>query len=585
MEPSEESNQAEIIKRLRYKVARNPGDLDAGLLLGSVLYKTSHYEESASVFKSLLAQYPDHPQALLLLARTAARSGRVTDALNVLARAQEVSPDNPQVWQVATALAIEQRDWLELLRVARGWTGAHPDSREAWQAQSRAWFEESQFSEAIAAYERVLALEPENPSFLIDAARIAIAAHNYAGAQRHLDAAQKISPDSADLLYTLGRLYHLTGKLDAAEDCFRRVIALRPRFAPAYVELGTLCEGRLVNAEIRMIRQMFEDATVHPEYRVMLGFTLGNALDRREGSAEEAFAAWDAGNEINRRISEQEGIFYQPELVESELELLPELFRKLDYPLEHSVCEHPRPIFVLGMPRSGTTLIESILAAHSGVHGAGELPTLYDIHEELMGVARSQGVEAARELLRSEAAGWRQRYLAALPPVDGKPNVVDKQPLNYRSIGLIRMLFPESPIIYTRRSPMDVGFSIYRHKFSKNWPCAHRLADIGHYYGIHARLAACWEERHKGAIHSVDHAALVRDPEKRIRELLAYTGLEFEAACLSHHKTKRAVATFSAVQVQQPVSDAYSNRAARYADKLVPLRDALQRAGVDIPDA
>jgi tetratricopeptide (TPR) repeat protein len=550
-------------------------------MLGSALYKAGQYTESASAFRSLLDHHPDHPRALLLLARSVARSGDRTGALRVLARAQQVSPGTIQVWQVAAALAAEIRAWGELLRIARGWTSALPDSHEAWQALSRAHFEESRFSEATAAYERVLQLQPGNPSHLIGAARLAISAQDYEQARHHLDAASEIAPDSADLLYTLGRLHHLTGELEAAEDCCRRAIAARPGFATAYVELGALCEGRLDDTEIRTIRQLFDDQAVHPEYRVMLGFALGDALNRRKESAQ-AFEAWEKGNEINRKISEQEGFVYQSALIESELELLPAIFKDLVIEPAQPVAGHARPIFVVGMPRSGTTLVESILASHSTVHGAGELPTLYDIHEELMAVARHQGIEAARELVRNKATGWRDRYLAALPAANSKTHVVDKQPLNFRSIGLIRLLFPESPILYLQREPMDVGLSIYRHKFSKDWPCAHRLADIGHYYGIHARIFAHWQERHAESIHVVDYASLVRDPETRIRKLLAHVNLEFEMTCLAPHKTKRAVATFSAVQVQQPVSTDYSNRSACYEAGLAPLRDALRKAGIDV---
>ncbi|MGM0634062.1 MAG: tetratricopeptide repeat-containing sulfotransferase family protein [Pseudomonadota bacterium] len=583
MQQPESLSSHEIINRLRIKVARNPGDLDAGLMLGSALYKAGHYADSGAAFRSLLLHHPDHPRILLLLARSLARSGQSVDALQVLNRARQVSPDNPQVWQIAAALASDIRDWSELLRIARDWTTRHPGSLEAWQALSRAHFEESRFSEAITAYDRVLKLEPGNPSCLIGAARLAIAAHQYEQARHHLQTAQEISPDSAELLYTLARLHHLTGELETAEDFCRRAIAARPGFATAYVELGALCEGRLDDAEIVAISQLFNDQTVHPEYRVMLGFTLGDALDRRN-ECDQAFAAWDRGNEINRSLSEQEGFVYQPELIESELALLPGVFEDLEIELHGRDSGYPRPVFVLGMPRSGTTLIESILASHSTVHGAGELPTLYDIHEELMEVARGQGVEAAREMVRSEAAGWRERYLAAMPSVEGRTRVVDKQPLNFRSIGLIRLLFPESPILYTRRQPMDVGFSIYRHKFSKNWPCAHRLADIGHYHGIHDRIVAYWQAHHGGSIHVVDHASLVADPESTIRELLAFAELPFETACLSPHKTRRPVATFSAVQVQQPVSAEYTNRAARYKTRLVPLREALRKAGTDVPD-
>jgi tetratricopeptide (TPR) repeat protein len=550
-------------------------------MLGSALYQAGNYTESISAFQALLNRYPDHPQALLLLARTLGRCGRNPEALKVLTHAWQVNPDHTQIWQVAVALAAEIRDWAELLRIAEAWTQQQPDSLEAWQALSRAHFEESRFDAAIAAYAGVLKLAPGNPAILVGAARLAIAAQQYDQARTYLDAAQKLAPDLPELLYTLGRLHHMTGDLVPAEDCFRRAIKARPDFATAYVELGTLREGRMDDGEIEAVRKLFGDRSVHPEYRVMLGFTLGDALDRRKDYAQ-AFAAWDRANEINRAISEQEGITYQPARTDSEPELLAALFSNLDCELEPLSSKHPRPIFVVGMPRSGTTLIESILASHSEVYGAGELPTLYDIYEEMMEVARGQGIAVAREMVRSKAASWRQRYLEALPAAAVEACVVDKQPMNFRSIGLIRLLFPDSPVIFTVRSPLDVGLSIYRHKFSKNWPCAHRLSDIGHYYGMHTRVFELWKSRYPDAFLTVNHADMVQDTQAEIGRVLEFAGLSLQAACFSPHETKRPIATFSSVQVRQPVSAAFSGRARHYDLQLAPLREALLKAGVDV---
>jgi tetratricopeptide (TPR) repeat protein len=551
-------------------------------MLGSKLYQAGDLPGSAVSFTSVLKQQPEHFQALLLLARTQARAGHSEAALKLFARAQQVDPSNAQAWQVAAALAADTRDWLELLRIGHGWTRAHPDSLKAWQALSRAHFEESRFKDAIAAHEPVLELEPDNASHLISAARLASAAQDYEIARAHLSAAQNLTPDSGELLYALSRLHYLTGELSVAENYCRRAIASRPGFAPAYVVLGALREGRLEEGEMQLIDQLFNDEATHPEYRAMLGFTLGEALDRNN-DFDRAFNAWDAANNINRLVSEREGFIYQPEQVESELELLTKLFAgTIELQLTPQPSSSKRPIFVVGMPRTGTTLLESILASHSLVYGAGELPTLYDIHESLMEVARCDGVEAACDMLIAEANNWRDRYLAALPLTHGATCVVDKQPLNFRSVGLIRLLFPDAPIIYAKRAPMDVGFSIYRHKFSKNWPCASRLSDIGHYYGVHARIISLWEKLYSDFVHVVEYASLVNNLDAETRRLLAFAKLDFEPACLAHHKNKRAVATFSAVQVQHPVSIAYSNRSARYAAQLAPLRDAMIQAGIDI---
>lgn len=570
----------DAVALLRKAVAAAPEDAEAGLALGSALHAAGDHAGSAAALRAVLRHHPDHGRALLYLARAEARLGDVGAALATLARAQQAEPHDPQVWQVAAGLAAGVRDWPELRRLAAGWTAAHPASCEAWQALSRAHFEDSRFAEAADAFAPVLALEPGTVGHLVNAGRLALAAQRYDAAREHLAAARALAPDSGEVLYALSRMHHLAGDLAASEDCCRRAIAAMPDHAPAHAELGALREGRLDDADLAAVERLLGDPGLHPEYRAMLGFTLGDALDRR-GRHAAAFAAWDEANRINRAISDAEGIVYDPAEHEAELDLLAAIFAD---PPEIAAGPAPvRPIFVLGMPRSGTTLVESILAAHSGVHGAGELPTLPKLHKELMAVARQQGIAAAREHLCAGAGAWRTRYLAALPPLGGATAAVDKQPINYRSVGLIRALFPEAAIIHVRRSPVETGFSIFRHNFSKNWPCAHRLADIGRYYGIHARICALWRRLYPDAFQGIEHAALIRDQEGETRRLLAFAGLDFEPACLVPHETGRPIATFSAVQVRRPVSSAYSGRAAAYEPWLGPLRVALVAAGLD-PD-
>ncbi len=563
------------IDSLRQAFVRNPGDLDVGLMLGSVLYKAGNFVASSSIFETVLERHPDHPQALLLLARSQARAGSTANALKSLSLAQTADPSNPQPSQVAVSLASQSRDWLTLLRIATVWTELQPHCIEAWQALSRAHFEESCFAQAIEAFQSVLNLEPNNAVHLVSAARLAIAAMRYDDARALLSSAHKLAPDSGELLYTLSRLHHMTGELEEAEKYCRSAIAIMPKFAPAYVALGTLREGRLDDVDVQVVSRLFNDNSVPLDYRAMLGFTLGDAYDKRQ-DYDQAFTAWSLANRINRLISEREGFVYRPEQVESEFVLLKEIFSEaisveLDDEKENKVC----PIFVVGMPRSGTTLVESILASHSTVFGAGELPGLYDVYEDLMEVARKQGVDAARQLIRLQGNAWRQRYLDALPECGQAKYVVDKQPLNFRAVALIRLLFPASPIVHTQRKAIDVGFSIFRHKFAKNWPCAHSLSDIGHYYRFHEQVCRHWLDDFSEAIHIVNHAEVVKDSRTQIRQLLEFAGLAFEQACLSPHETKRPIATFSSVQVRQPVSDAYSNRSSAYTSHLLPLSEVL----------
>lgn len=500
-------------------------------------------------------------------------------------------PGDLRAWQFAAELASHVRDWSSLNTIARGWIQHHPSSVEAWKALSRSYFEESRFEPAITAFDYVLELEPNNVGHLVSAARIATAAQFHDTALAFLNTAEAINPQAGEVLYAKARLYQLSGEFSLAENYCRRAIDALPGFVPAYTMLGLLTEGALTDAEIATATQLAMTPGLHAEYRAMINFTLGDALDH-QGDYPAAFAAWSRANHINSQISAHEGYAYDPAQHDADVPLLSQLFcnpgdggkplgdRDIPFvPLGDG--GKPWPIFVVGMPRSGTTLIESILASHSEVHGAGELPTLVGIYDELMNVARTQGVNAARGLIGNSISRWRQKYLHALKGMGSdvgsgsevKPGrlfkyVVDKQPLNYRCLGLIRLLFPHSPIIYTRRDARDVALSIFRHNFSKNWPCAHNINHIAHYYGVHTRMMNLWEQHYPASFHVVDHATLIADPDTEIRRLLNFAGLEVQSTCLSPHKTKRQVATFSAVQVQQPVSSRYSGRSAHYADFL-----------------
>ena len=545
-------------------------------------------------------------ERLIQKAQDDVNAGHLRTAFTTLCQACQTHPSAQHAWSFAADLATHLRDWPALTAVARQWTQYHPARVDAWKALARSYFEQSQFDAALTAFDSVLDLESEQVGHLVSAARMATAAQRHDKARTLLNAAEALDPHAGEVLYALARLHQLTGNLPLAQDYCRRAVHALPGFPPAYTLLGLLTEGRLTDAEFSAISQLVNQPGLHAEYRAMLHFTRGDALDHK-GDYANAFAAWQQANLINQQISAQEGYIYNAPQHDADVPLLAQLFQPGVQPGDGGVKlgtealvpglagdggaelgtealvpgltgegligdgGFPQPIFVVGMPRSGTTLIESILASHSEVNGAGELPMLVSIYDELMDVARTQGVSAARRLINTNLFLWRQRYLEALPrgteasmTASQIKFIVDKQPLNYRCIGLIRLMFPQAPILYTRRNALDVCLSIYRHNFAKNWPCANNISDIAHYYAVHTRMMALWEKLDPSSFHTVDHAALIADADHEIRRLLAFTGLQAQDACFSPHLTKRPVATFSAVQVQQPVSSRYSGRSVHY---------------------
>jgi len=518
-----------------------------------------------------------------MLAREKTRAGNLPEALSLLIEVNRTDPDNTDAWSLACTLAAKLRNWSLMMQTAGAWTRYSPESVQAWQSLSHACFEQKLLVDSLAAFDNVLALEPNNYRHRVSAARIATAAEKFEIAKQHLNQAEKMNPGSCEVLLASCRLNYLTGEFAQAESDCRKALAISPNLAPAYITLGQLTQGKLSDNEISTLQRLLAVPRLHLEYKASLYFTLGDALDCK-GEINGAFAAWQEANRVNLHISRQEGIRYQRSHQEEEVDIIKALFPDDDQsssPVTESTGK-AQPIFVLGMPRSGTTLIESVLASHSTVQGGGELPVLTEIHDELIALARRIGVSEAREAMTCKMDHWRERYLSALPDKGQTQWVVDKQPLNYRSIGLIKLLFPELPIIATERHVLDVGLSIYRHDFTKNWPCAHRLEDIGHYLGIHDQIMSHWASTCSNSFHAVNHSSVVANPEKEISKLLSFAGLAEEPACFAPHKTKRSISTFSAVQVRQPVSAAFSGRAQRYIPHLEPLIAALKDAGIDM---
>ena len=251
---------------------------------------------------------------------------------------------------------------------------------------------------------------------------------------------------------------------------------------------------------------------------------------------------------------------------------------ELSSALTHEVARNeglPCPIFVVGMPRSGTTLIESVLGAHSRVFACGERAPMRQILQAHLDHDASGRTVEARVLLE-----WSRAYFTDLRAPAGAEHVTDKHPLNFEAAALIARLFPNAVIIHVRRKPIETGLSIYRQEFSKHWTFAHRLEDIGHYYGHYARLVAHWERVLPDRFTTIQYERFVGDFEKAAPELVRACGLQWEPQCLNFQQTPRAIATFSTVQARDAVRLGES-RAERYEKYLAPLAAALERAGVD----
>ncbi len=301
---------------------------------------------------------------------------------------------------------------------------------------------------------------------------------------------------------------------------------------------------------------------------------MADAHDAR-GESDIAFAAYDGAHRYamerdayeKRSYNRAEDVARMQGIVESSARL-PEIT---------SAANAPRPIFIVGMPRSGTTLIEGVLGAHSRVFACGDRPAMRRILRSLSEAEQSEPGAQERTL-----QDWVKFYFRDLPEnLRGADHITDKHPRNFEAIGLIARMLPNAVIVHVRRNPIETCFSIYRQEFNKHWTLTHRLADIADYYARYARLMAHWERVLPGRIVTIQYEDFVADFASAAPRLVQACSLEWEPQCLEFQKSPRAIVTFSTVQARSAVALG-NGRAQRYEKHLRPLVAALGATGIDL---
>lgn len=408
-----------------------------------------------------------------------------------------------------------------------------------------------------------------------------------AEAERELEAALALAPRYVPALFNLANLHALRGRRDAALETYARVIDAGSDPRHPYHELAlealarsaaidppaTLEDGRLARLDAAA------DVAREPRVRANLLFTLGRSRDRL-GDWDRAFDAFARGN---RTLLRQAGRGYRRDLAGRETEALIEAFPRSDDITATSASEAgPEPLFVCGMFRSGSTLVEQVLGTHPDVVAGGELNFLLRLAGERLAPFPASVATLDATRCAALAAEYRAHLATLYPESATRRYVTDKRPDNYPLIGLIKRLFPRAKIVHTTRHPLDNGLSIFmQHLVPRVAAYACDLGDIGHHYGQYRRLMAHWNALWPDDIFEVRYDELVREPEATLRGLFAFLGLPWDPRCLEFHTRDNTVRTASYLQVRRPLYREASGRWRHYVAHLQPLREALLAAGID----
>jgi hypothetical protein len=389
----------------------------------------------------------------------------------------------------------------------------------------------------------------------------------------------KQTPQDPEVLLAIGNALKTTGKTQEAIDSYRYATTAKSGFGEAFWGLANLKTYRFTDAELELMQKHEKSSTVAPADRYHLCFALGKALeDRRRFS--ESFDYYERGNalkkatlshrpEVLERAARQQAAFCTAEFFES---------RKT------FGCDSAAPIFIVGLPRSGSTLIEQILAAHSQVDGTLELADIPRLAQELRSsepAARLGYPGVLGALTAAMCKGYGEKYLWDTAPYRAartgapRPRFTDKMPNNFQYLDLVQLILPNAKILDVRREPLACGFSIYKQLFANGQRFAYGLEDIGRYYRMYVELMAHWERVLPGKILRIQYEDVVGDLEPSVRRILDFCGLEFEPACVEFHRNRRNVHTPSSEQVHLPIYKEGIDQWRHYERWLAPLKRAL----------
>jgi Flp pilus assembly protein TadD len=398
-------------------------------------------------------------------------------------------------------------------------------------------------------------------------------------ALEQLQAAERLTPRRADLQFDLGGAYAFTGEVEASERALETAISLEPAMSQAHLFLAGLKRWSDQTAHIERLTGLYERRDRHPFLKARIGFALSKELDDL-GRTEAAWPVLDESNRLARDFQKWSGAD-ESAWIDAMIEAFPR--DRFEAPSPHAPWG-PSPIFIVGLPRSGTTLVERILTAHSSVEAKGELPTFGLIIKAASGVAGPSPLDASVVRGAAANADWEavaDNYQAETDFLSrGAAFAIDKMPRNSDYVGPIRLAFPNARIIHVARSPMDGLFGAYRKIFNGVYGWSYDLGDLAAHYANHRRLMDHWRGCLGSGLIEVDYDALARDPEPEIHKLLDACGLEFEPQCLNPHEVSGAVSTASWLQVRRPINREGLEVWRRYERQLEPLRRDLEGRGL-----
>lgn len=495
-------------------------------------------QKAVALYQRILQQDPKHLHANYSLAMVLHRSGRNEAALAHIGRVVSQQPEH-----------IESQVLLSNVLLA---LGRQPEAQQNLQ--------------------KLAEMHPREDAVFMALGNVEESCGHLDAAVQHWDKAFSLNRKNVNALANQARILSAQGDADAALNVLRRARTLKPGYGECHYRIAMLAKQKEYSEDIKLMEQAAQQGTGSRQDKMFLAYALGKVFDDLQ-EYDKAFRYLQEGNDLRRQSLP---VPYSGELEQAQFNQIKAIFSGEFIQRHRLSADSPfTPIFVVGMPRSGTSLVEQILASHSRVFGAGELQDMNEVITCLQQISTKPFPGDVDQLTEAHYRVLAARYVDRVRMETDKPVIVDKMPHNFRYLGLITMLFPNAKIIHCQRDPMDTCFSIYKQLFSESHPYACEQSALGHYYRLYQDLMAHWNKVIPSKILNLQYEDLVADTEQKTRLMLDFCGLDFESNCLAFFATRRVVNTPSQSQVRQPIYQSAVHHWQHYEANLQPLEKAL----------
>ncbi len=521
--------------------------ISSARLISNLYIKNDKEEESNEVIQNFFES--DKSYSDLYKGIRHVKAGRLKLAEEAYKNVIKKDKNNIDALRLLGLLAFKTKDYNIAERLFIRVLELDPTFSLAWDNLAKLFRIQNKLSKSIPAFENLIKLDPDNFEALVSLGTVYIKLSKYYEGINLYEKSLKIKPENPRVYLSLGHALKTVGEREKSETAYHNAIKYFPFSGEAYWSLANLKTYKFSQKEISNM-ELSINKNMHPNELIQMHFALGKAYESNN-QFEKSFNHYREGNWLQRKQ-----IKYNAEDYKISIDEIIDFFKNNnDIFKSKSSLNNDDPIFILGLPRSGSTLIEQILSSHSLIEGTQELPNIMAISRDIKLIDQNNGYPKNLLAINSSVFNdFGQKYIDETRWArSSKPFFIDKMPNNFVHIGLIKLILPNAKIIDARRNPMDSCFSCFKQYFAKGQHFTYDLDDIARYYKDYLRLMNFWNELFPGEIFTINYEDVINEPNQKITELLSFCNVEFEDSCLNFHKSKRPVKTASSEQVRQPM--------------------------------